>query len=90
MLVELNKFYDNLEAQHAAVLSKDINSIVEERIAKLTESVKREVESEIAAELAVLEIKKQTIAEAIEVLQLKEADMVDKNVTFSPEETETN
>lgn len=97
MLIELKKFYDNLEAQHTAALSKDVNSIVAERIAKLTESVRQEVESEIAAELAVLDIKKQTIAEAINVLQLKAAAVVepvvnelDENATFSTAETETN
>ncbi len=95
MLIELKKFYDNLEAQHTAALSKDVNSIVAERIAKLTESVRHEVESEIAAELAVLDIKKQTIAEAIEVLQLKATEAVEPvvpelepDVTFSTAETD--
>lgn len=72
MLIELKKFYDELEAKQAAVLTKDVDSIVAERVAKLTESIRNEVVSEITAESAILDIKKQTIAEAIEILKQKE------------------
>ncbi|MBO5963918.1 MAG: hypothetical protein J6P97_05495 [Bacteroidales bacterium] len=72
MLIELKKFYDELEAKQAAVLTKDVDSIVAERVAKLTESIRNEVVSEITAESAILDIKKQTIAEAMEILKQKE------------------
>lgn len=72
MLIELKKFYDELEAKQEAVLTKDVDSIVAERVAKLTESIRNEVVSEITAESAILDIKKQTIAEAIEILKQKE------------------
>lgn len=72
MLIELKKFYDELEAKQEAVLTKDVDSIVAERVAKLTESIRNEVVSEITAESAILDIKKQTISEAIEILKQKE------------------
>lgn len=94
MLNELQKFYDNLKAKKEAVLTKDVDAIVAERVAKLTESIKEEVESEITAELTVLDIKTQAISEAIEILQLKAAEEKVVNepydVTLHAQETETN
>lgn len=94
MLMELKKFYESLVAKQEAVSQKDIDSIVAERVAKLTETVRQEVESEITAELTVLDIKKQAIEEAINVLELASA-MTDKvveefptNVTMHTTETE--
>lgn len=95
MLTELKKFYDNLEAKQEELLSKDVESIVAERVAKLAETIRQEVESEITAEKTVLDIKKQTIAEAMEILQLKAAEKVSivnefQDVSLQPQETETN
>lgn len=86
MLIELKKFYDELEAKQAAVLTKDVDSIVAERVAKLTESIRNEVVSEITAESAILDIKRQAIAEAMEILKQKEE--AEKAVPVV-EETET-
>ena len=95
MLTELKKFYDNLEAKQEELLSKDVESIVAERVAKLAETIRQEVESEITAEKTVLDIKKQAISEAMEILQLKAAEKVSivnefQDVSLQPQETETN
>ena len=89
MLIELKKFYDELEAKQAAVLTKDVDSIVAERVAKLTESIRNEVVSEITAESAILDIKKQTIAEAIEILKQKEESENPEPVVEEAETTVT-
>ena len=96
MLMELKKFYESLVAKQEAVSQKDIDSIVAERVAKLTETIRQEVESEITAELTVLDIKKQAIEEAIKVVELAPAmkeEVVEEcptNVTMHTTETEMN
>ena len=96
MLMELKKFYESLVAKQETVSQKDIDSIVAERVAKLTETIRQEVESEITAELTVLDIKKQAIEEAINVLELASAmkeEVVEEcptNVTMHTNETEMN
>lgn len=96
MLMELKKFYESLVAKQEAVSQKDIDSIVAERVAKLTETVRQEVESEITAELTVLDIKKQAIEEAINVLELASAmkeevvEEIQTNVTMQPNDLEMN
>lgn len=96
MLMELKKFYEGLVAKQEAVSQKDIDSIVADRVAKLTETIRQEVESEITAELTVLDIKKQAIEEAINVLELASAmkeEVVEEcptNVTMHTTETEMN
>ena len=96
MLMELKKFYESLVAKQETVSQKDIDSIVAERVAKLTETIRQEVESEITAELTVLDIKKQAIEEAISVLELASAmkeevvEEIQTNVTMQPNDLEMN
>lgn len=96
MLMELKKFYESLVAKQETVSQKDIDSIVAERVAKLTETIRQEVESEITAELTVLDIKKQAIEEAIKVVELasvmtdEAVEEIQTNVTMQPTETEMN
>ena len=92
MLTELKRFYDNLEEKQEELLRKDVESIVAERVAKLTETIRQEVESEITAEKTILDIKKQAISEVMEILQLKAAEnepIVDEfqDVSLQPQET---
>ena len=96
MLMELKKFYESLVAKQETVSQKDIDSIVAERVAKLTETIRQEVESEITAELTVLDIKKQAIEEAIKVVELasvmtdEAVEEIQTNVTMHTTETEMN
>lgn len=96
MLMELKKFYESLVAKQETVSQKDIDSIVAERVAKLTETIRQEVESEITAELTVLDIKKQAIEEAIKVVELASVmtdevvEEIPTNVTMHTTETEMN
>lgn len=96
MLNELKKFYDTIEENRVEVLSKDVDAIVAEKLALVAEKIRAEAVNEITAELAVLEIKKQTIAEAIEVLekvvetQTQMEDVVELDEALQGESTDTN
>lgn len=93
MLSELKKFYEKLQAERTAVLEKDVDSIVAEKIARQTEVIRAEVLSEINAESTVLAIKIDAISDAIKLVEdtfKAEAETTaEETPIFSPETNPT-
>lgn len=69
MMQELRKFYEKLEAEKAEIEALDVEAVVTERLARIAESIRNEVEAEKTTKSTVVSIKMEAIADAIKVIE---------------------
>ena len=89
MLEYLKSFYADLEEKEKQVLSQDVEAIVAERVAELTEKVREQVVKEVKQSAAVLAIKREAISDVIKLVEEHEKaeEVTDTNTVSETTET---
>lgn len=89
MLEYLKSFYADLEEKEKQVLSQDVEAIVAERVAGLTEKVREQVVKEVKQSAAVLAIKREAISDVIKLVEEHEKaeEVTDTNTVVETTET---
>ena len=89
MLEYLKSFYADLEEKEKQVLSQDVEAIVAERVAGLTEKVREQVVKEVKQSAAVLAIKREAISDVIKLVEEHEKaeEVTETNTVVETTET---
>lgn len=81
----LNRFLEELKEKKSEIENRDIESIVTERMCKIEEQIRDEELARRDADLKVVEIKIETIEEAVSIIEEDERENPEEKTDTLPE-----